>query len=278
MNLTWMILFITFIILISLCLVFLFNRKNILSKTFLNSPKNYREISESYRQLEDFEQAKSSFITLVVNEMRSPLTTIKGFAMTLLLKDKLINDLKRKEYLKIVDVETDRLMRTVEKLINISQMESGKIPASWKSINLINLIKRVLNKLETKAKKVQFNLDFSSDFPEMQGDEDKLEEAITTLVEICMDLINLYGIVSITGAAMDRKAKINIAIEAENFPPEQIYSIIKNLTHPETSGNKPFLPDPKLSLAKAIIEIHRGSISVESKSAKNLSIDFTLPI
>ncbi|MFH1259376.1 MAG: HAMP domain-containing sensor histidine kinase [Elusimicrobiota bacterium] len=251
--------------------------KNSSQKAMMNLKKNFIELSDSYKQLEDFEQAKSSFVSLIVNEMRSPLTTIKGFAMTLQMKDNQINEVKRKEYLKIIDLETGRLLRIMEKLINTSQVESEKIPASWKSINLHDVIKRVLAKLEIKARKIQFNLDFSLNFPAVFGDEDKLEEAITTLIELCLEVINLYGVVAIVGAEEEGEVKITITLAGENLNTEQINLVISNLTNLAMLEKKSFLPDPKLALAKAIIEIHRGKIAAENLSNRSFQISFSLP-
>lgn len=251
--------------------------KNSSQKAMMNLKKSFIELSDSYKQLEDFEQAKSSFVSLIVSEMRSPLTTIKGFAMTLQLKDNQINEVKRKEYLKIIDLETDRLLRIMEKLINTSQVESEKIPASWKSTNLHDVVKRVLAKLEIKAKKIQFNLDFSSNFPAVFGDEDKLEEAFTTLIELCLEITNLYGVVAIVGVEEGGEAKVTITLEGENLNTEQTNLMINNLTNLAMLEKKSFLPDPKLALAKAIIEIHRGKIAAENLSDRSFQISFSLP-
>ncbi|MFH1258995.1 MAG: ATP-binding protein [Elusimicrobiota bacterium] len=242
--------------------------------------KQLQDLSGRNAYLEEKDRAKTDFLSVVSHELRTPLASIKGFASTLVLRDKSINELKRREYLKIIDIESDRLARLIEDLLNLSRIELGRIKLQWQELNVLKIVKRVLDQLSIKSSAIQFNLDFQSEFPNLVVDEDQLERVFVNLIGNAIKYSPPHGTITIIGRVIDQyRVAITIADQGSGIPASQLKTIFEKFyrVDDEINRTKPGT-GLGLSICKAIVEAHGGEIWAESEINKGTRISFHLPI
>ncbi len=139
-------------------------------------------IIEDFRR--DLDRAQSEFISTVSHELRTPITSIKGFASTLLSAKQKIDEEKRNKYLRIIREQADRLSRLVEDLLAVSRLESRKLQLTIHPVLLKPIIENVCEVVGSKHK---YSHDVSivcpADLPEVWVDNDRLEQILTNLID-----------------------------------------------------------------------------------------------
>lgn len=140
-------------------------------------------VIEDYKK--NLDQAQSEFISTVSHELRTPITSIKGFAATLLGQSDKIDNEKRIKYTKIIKDQAERLSRLVEDLLAVSRMENKKIQLTVHPVRIepiLEIIVEVVKSKHANAKhKVVVNCD--SNLPEVWVDSDRLEQILTNLID-----------------------------------------------------------------------------------------------
>src|SRR5438132_7796212 len=124
----------------------------------------------------------AEIIATVSHEIRSPLTTIKGFTKTLIDRwDRLPDDAKL-DMLRAVNADADRVTRLLTELLEVSRLEAGKLQLHLQRVDLRELCESVVNELATRSEKHTLRLDGDREVV-VRGDPDKLLRVLTNLVE-----------------------------------------------------------------------------------------------
>ncbi|MBI4429759.1 MAG: GAF domain-containing protein [Ignavibacteriales bacterium] len=236
---------------------------------------------EERKKIEELNKLKSYFVSSVSHELRTPLTSIKMFAETLrLLKQK--DPRKRREYLEIIEGETERLSRLIENILDFAKIERGVKEYRFADNNIVETVQRSI-----RAMKYQFSVEgvrFSSKLPSkpvsMHVDADAVQEVVLNLLSNALK----YS----TG----KKKKIalrltrrngTVAIEISDNGIGIAESDVEKIFEPfyrARGSNVPHAGGTGLGLAlvKHIVDAHHGSISVESKVGKGSIFTVELPI
>lgn len=139
-------------------------------------------VIEDYRK--DLDRAQSEFISTVSHELRTPITSIKGFAATLLQQAKTIDEEKRKKYINIIKDQAERLSRLVEDLLAVSRLESKKLQLTIHPVKLKPIIEDIIMLVESKHKsKHRFDVNFPPSLADVWVDSDRLEQILTNLID-----------------------------------------------------------------------------------------------
>ncbi len=139
-------------------------------------------VIEDYNK--DLDRAQSEFISTVSHELRTPITSIKGFASTLLQQSQTIAEEKRNKYINIIKNQAERLSRLVEDLLAVSRLESKKLQLTIHPVKLKPIIERVTIIVESKHKNShQFDISCSDTLPDIWVDADRLEQILTNLID-----------------------------------------------------------------------------------------------
>lgn len=139
-------------------------------------------IIENYNK--NLDRAQSEFISTVSHELRTPITSIKGFASTLLNSKVEIEKEKREKYIRIIQNQADRLSRLVEDLLAVSRLESKKLQLTIHPVRLLPIVDYVSEVVGSKHKfSHQVNIDCPKDLPEVWVDKDRLEQILTNLID-----------------------------------------------------------------------------------------------
>lgn len=128
-------------------------------------------------------QAQVDFVSTVSHELRTPMTSIKGFADTLLSAGEQLTKEQQTRFISIIKSQADRLTRLVENLLTVSRLEAKNHKSIFKSLNLHYFVDRVVVGLKSKYPHHQFNIQINKDTPSVWADQDKLEQILTNLID-----------------------------------------------------------------------------------------------
>jgi signal transduction histidine kinase len=236
--------------------------------------------------LRRLEQVRKDFVANVSHELRTPLTSIKGYVEALLdgAKD---NPDEAVRFLQIILRQSDRLNLILEDLLQLSQIESGLVRFKREPVHLGSLIERTLPLIKPLADKKRQSLTVAvpPDLPPVSGDEDRLVQVLTNLLDNAIKYTPEGGAISITGVVAaqpsDSPAQVELSIadtgigipEADRprvF--ERFYRVDKARSR-EMGGT-----GLGLSIVKHIVEGHAGRIWVEGMQPTGSRFVLRLPI
>ncbi|RHW40717.1 PAS domain-containing protein [Neobacillus notoginsengisoli] len=218
-------------------------------------------------ELKKLEQVRKDFVANVSHELKTPVTSIKGFAETLL--DGAMKDEEAlKDFLTIILKESDRLQRLIQDLLELSKLEQQSFRLDITNFNLAAILQDIVKILEGKAAKKTINLEYKSntDILEMEGDSFRLRQVIINLLINAIAYTPVGGQVILTMKDTGKRIRVSvkdtgIGIEKTELPRifERFYRVDK--ARSRNSGGTGL----GLAIVKHIVEAHRGKIKVKSQ-------------
>jgi signal transduction histidine kinase len=236
-------------------------------------------LQATVEQLQEFDRLKSAFVGIVSHELRTPLTSIKS------LSDNLFEGLagplneKQKYYASRIQLNADQLTRMLNELLNLSKIEAGKMELCPTVLSLQELLGDLVEAFEPLAERKSIMMDIGpmESMPMVRADRDKLYEVFANLLENAIKFTPSGGRVHIGAQVLDGHIKMNISdtgcgISEEHLPKifDKFYRVRSGSGHAQGSGLG-------LAIAKGLIELHGGTISVESAPGKGSHFYFTVP-
>ena len=212
------------------------------------------------------EERRTEFIANVSHELKTPMTTIAGFADGIL--DGTIPPEQEKEYLQVISSETRRLSRLVRNMLDISRMKSEDGGAAQAQFDICEVLVRVLVSLEGKINGKQ--LEVSTDLPEepvpVWGDPDSITQVCYNLLDNAIKFSKEGGTLSLEIKSKGPKAYVTIADEGETIPAEEIPLIFDRFHKSDRSRSL----DRDgvglgLSIVKSILNSHKENITCTSE-------------
>ncbi|MCC7202009.1 MAG: CHASE2 domain-containing protein [Nitrospirae bacterium] len=227
-------------------------------------------------------QMKSEFISHVSHDLRTPLTVIKGYIDN--LRDGITGELteRQKEYLNRISKNAERLSHLINDLLDTSRMESGRVKLKRGSLHLDHLINNVVEDLRpvAAAKNIAIRVNTQNEELEVKGDQEKLEQVVTNLLENAIKFTCPGGHVTINLQKDQRSFTVSIRDTGVGIPPKEQSRVFDRFYRIEEHG---CLTEEKgtglgLYIAKTIVELHGGKIRVTSESGKGSEFSFTIPM
>ena len=236
----------------------------------------YRDITKET----EVDRMKSEFIATVSHELRTPMTSIKG-SLGLVLggaTGEIPEDAK--ELLSIAQNNTDRLIRLINDILDISRLEAGKMEIRPQPLSVAEAVHRSILEIQAVAdqRRVTINTRLPEDLPRVLADADRLEQVLVNLLSNAIKFSNPGMQVTITAGRDDRYVWIRVEDQGIGIPPEHRERIfekfhrVDNASTRRTGGT-----GLGLAICKAIVEEHGGRIWVESEVGKGSAFTFTLP-
>jgi len=238
-----------------------------------------RDKANEIEILKKNEEFRREFIGNVSHELKTPITTIQGYVLTLLdggLHDDEINV----KYLQRAAKNIDRLIAIVNDLDEISKLESGTMKMNFVSFNFSALVKDVFEFMEIKAEKRRIILDYKnqSDTKIMvHADPDRIRQVLINLIDNSLKYGNRFGSTTISAFDMDEYYLIEVADNGIGIDQADLPRIFERFYRTEKSRSRK-LGGTGLGLAivKHIIEAHQQTIHVRSKIDVGTTFSFTL--
>nr|WP_196333062.1 HAMP domain-containing sensor histidine kinase [Lysinibacillus sphaericus] len=228
-------------------------------------------------ELGELERMRQEFISNVSHEIQSPLTSINGFAKA--LKNINLPEEKRQHYLAIIELESNRLSKISDNLLKLTSLESQHHPFEPITYQLDKQLRNVVLALEPNwlAKQIDFDLDL--DNLSITADEDLMNQVWMNLLTNSIKFTPTNGTISLSMKKQFDTITVRVQDTGIGLTEEQqkhIFERFYKADQSRTAGNGG--SGLGLAIVKKIIEMHHGTIAVESKIAEYTRFLITVPI
>jgi PAS domain S-box-containing protein len=243
-------------------------------RRLVNIIANVRDIT----RFREADEIKSTFISVISHELKTPVALIQGYAETLLRKDARWDPKTRQESLEVILEESDRLHHLIDNLLDASRLEAGKLPLEKEPVAIDALAQRVSERFRTQTDRHAIDISFPPDFPIIEGDPTRLEQVLNNLLSNAIKYSPKGGPIRITGRATGDEAVVTVTDQGIGIPFEEQPHIFESFFR----GSREYQQQTSgaglgLYLAKAIIEAHGGEIWVDSNPGEGAAFSFALP-
>jgi len=229
-------------------------------------------------EMRRLETMRSDFVANVSHELKTPLTSIKGFVETLLegaLDDKENN----RNFLKIIYDHTERLNNLVEDLLSLSHLESKEIILNKKSFNLRQQLEEAISTFKAQLKKN--GIEVKNELPisiSVTADQDRMEQVFTNLIDNAIKFNKEKGAIRIYIQEVNGKIKVFVEDKGIGIPEKDIPRIFERFYRVDKARSRELGGTGLgLSIVKHIVELHGGNVGVESAEGLGSKFWFTIP-
>lgn len=230
------------------------------------------------------DEMKSNFVSIAAHELRTPLTSIKGYLSVYMndYKDKLDDD--QKSLLNHIGSATEELLALVENLLNVSRIERGAMNLNLAEVNWDELLKGVVDDFQERAtqKRIQLKFIEAANLSLIKVDKVRVLEVVSNLISNAINYTNPGGMIQVWAEKGENEIITHVGDNGQGIPAEAIpnlftkfYRVTQGLTQGSTNAEGNGLG---LYISKAIVDMHKGKIWVESEVGVGSRFSFSLPL
>ena len=240
-------------------------------------PELAESINKMARDLGSMETMRQEFISNVSHEIQSPLTSISGFAA--LLKNDALTSEQRMHYIDVIESESKRLSRLSDNLLKLSALEADETSVNRREYRLDKQLEHIMLMLEPHWTEKNINVEAELQKVTYSGDEELLSQVWINLLHNSIKFTPENGSITITLIQDDNKAVCRISDTGIGISTEDMAHIFERFYKADKSRDRSLGGSGLgLSLVKKIVELHGGTVSVESEPEKGSTFTVTLPI
>ena len=250
---------------------------------FAQLQQNNLELQSANRKLRELDRLRTQFLSIATHELRTPLTIIMGYNSMLMesLDDRATTE--EKELLDESVTACQRLIRMVNSMLDITQIEAGKMRMHFAATDLPSLVNNVVGLFQTEAAKkdVHLSADLPAQMPRLLFDADRIEQVVINLMGNALKFTGAGGKIHVslqhnTGA---ETVQISVTDTGVGIAPEDQDLIFDEFAQVERHAATRHREGTGLGLAivKRIVEAHSGAISVDSELGKGSTFMVTIP-
>jgi PAS domain S-box-containing protein len=221
------------------------------------------------------ETAGIEIVSTVSHELRSPLTSVKGYTSLLLNRWERLADDQKKMMLEQVNHDADRVTRLITELLDISRLETGRLVLRRQLVDVASVAQSVVDKVSMEYPDLDVRLEFSAALPKPYADPDKVEQVLTNLVENACKYGSATGLV-VAGDMSDRQVSVSVTDKGDGIPLEDIPRVFDKFFR--RSEGKPTGSGLGLWISRGLVEAHGGRLEATSIEGQGTTFRFTLPL
>jgi hypothetical protein len=239
-----------------------------------------RQLEEATEHAEELNRLKSSFVSTVSHELRTPLSAIRAYTEELLQRAGDPNPGRQLEFLNVVHEQSLKLQRLIESILDLSQLESGRIRMHREPVNLVALLRDVAEDLRAVAEPRGLTVHVEPAGPELvvEADRDLIRRVIHQLGSNAVKFTRGAGRVTLRASIEGRSVRLEVEDTGIGIPKEELARIFDQFYQVDGSLSREY-PGVGLglSIARSIVEWHGGEIYVESEVGKGSRFIVRLP-
>ncbi|WP_077369191.1 sensor histidine kinase [Anaerosalibacter sp. Marseille-P3206] len=235
----------------------------------------FQDITDQHK----LDNMRKEFVANVSHELKTPITTIKSYAETLMENDDLDEELSNK-FLTVIDNECDRMTRIVRALLQLSNLDYKKTKWNKVEIDVEKLIRDSCMKLDLsfKEKGHMAIIDIEEDLPNIVGDKDGIEQVILNIISNAIKYTPDSGEINISAKRTLDSVLIRIEDNGMGIPEKDMERIFERFYRVDKARSRELGGTGLgLSIAKQIIEAHNGKIELKSEYNVGTTVDINLP-
>jgi len=224
------------------------------------------------------ERSRAELVSTVAHELRSPLTSVKGFTATLLAKWHRFTDDQKRVMLETVNADADRVTRLITELLDVSRIESGRMEVHRQLVDVPDRARKIIaGRVAVGEPEDRFRLEAATDLPDTWLDADKIDQILGNLVENAVR--HGAGIVTVVverariGGDQADAVAVAVRDQGEGIPPEMVSRVFRQFWRGKRRGGTGL----GLYIVKGLVESLGGDITVGRAPGGGAEFRFILP-
>jgi len=245
----------------------------------IQNTRLFREIADKSRQLEVASRHKSEFLANMSHELRTPLNAIIGFSEV--LNERMFGELNEKqdEYLKDIHASGQHLLSLINDILDLSKIEAGRMELELTDFDLPMAIDNALTLVRERASRrgVALKLTVGEGVGTVRGDERKMKQVLLNLLSNAIKFTPEGGRIKVGASLVDGAVEVSISDTGVGIAPEDLEAVFEEFRQVGASAAKQEGTGLGLALCRKFIELHGGTIRVESAIGAGSTFTFRLP-
>jgi signal transduction histidine kinase len=249
----------------------------------LRGPREVQELTAAFNEMSarvnTTQKAQREFVANVSHELKTPITSIQGFAQA--LQDGTADTPEaRRQAAAVIQQESGRMYRMVLDLLDLARLDSGTLDLEHLQVDIPGLLNGVAEKFTPQARAAGVNIQVeAATLPPVTGDGDRLAQVFTNLVDNALKYTPAGGSVTLRAGTGDSGIRVEVTDSGAGIPPESLPHIFERFyqADPSRPGGDGHGAGLGLAIVQEIIRAHGGTISVRSAQGEGSIFTVNLP-
>lgn len=240
-----------------------------------------KELRRTNDKLRKIDETKDEFVSMASHQLRTPLTSIKGYISMLLDGDAGEMTEQQQKLLKEAFSSSERMVRLIGDFLNVSRLQTGKFIIERKPTNLAELVQGEVDAITSLAatRSIQLSYKGPKQFPTMQLDEDKIQQVVMNFIDNAIYYSRPNSTIAVHLRKDEKFAMLEVHDHGIGVPKEALEKLFTKFFRAENARRqRPDGTGVGLYLAKRVIQGHGGELIVESTEGKGSVFGFRLPL
>ena len=234
---------------------------------------------EAVERLEQVDQLRSDFVSMVSHELRNPLATIRGFGQLLRDKPRTLDAGQRRQAYDVIVRQVDRMASLVENVLDVSRMESDTFSYAFIAYDPRQLLDECLEEIRASWSERRFELETPGSLPQASGDPDRLKQVLLNLLSNACRYSPPEADVTLRAERNGDEYRVDVIDRGAGIAPEHIGMLFQRFARVRTPDTaKVRGTGLGLYISRRIVEAHGGRIWVDSRPGAGSTFSVMLPI
>ncbi len=249
----------------------------------LSGPREVQELAGAFNEMSArvsaTQKAQREFVANVSHELKTPITSIRGFAQAL-QDGTATSPEERQQAADIIQTEAERMHRLVLDLLDLTRIDSGTLDLQCSLLSLPALLESIAEKFAPQAQAAQVSIRVESEaLPPLHADGDRLSQVLSNLVDNALKFTPPGGSISLRAGMQAEWLRVEVADTGAGIPAEALPHIFKRFfqVDPSRAGGVKHGAGLGLAIVREIVSAHGGTISVQSQPGEGSTFTILLP-
>ena len=229
-------------------------------------------------RIHQLEIIRQDFVSNVSHELRTPLASLKSLVET--IQETAANDQEAtRKFLEMMNREIDNLTQMVQELLELSRIESGKVPLDKKPVSPAEIIQRAEERMHMQAERARLIIfkHYADNLPDVLVDINRLEQVFVNLIHNAIKFTGPGGTITLGADLKENSVIFSVSDTGKGIPPRDLERIFERFYKVDRARADQGT-GLGLSIARHLVEAHGGKIWVESALSKGSTFFFSIPI
>ena len=232
-------------------------------------------------RLEELERMRAEFLSMVSQELRTPLTSIKGSTATLLGDLPGLDRAEMRQFIRIIDQQADHMRALIADLLDVGRIHAGTLPVDPEPAEVAALVDQARSRFLSGGVRQEIRIDLPADLPRVMADERRIVQVLTNLFSNAARYCSESSPVHVGAVRDGIEVAISVSDEGRGLSPEQLSHLFRR--YADAWGGKSEVKAAGdglgLVICRGLVEAHGGRIRAESAGpGLGARVTFTLPV
>ena len=231
--------------------------------------------------VEDLERLRAEYLDVVAQELRNPLTSVKGAVATVLNPTSSVDPVDARQYFRIVDQQVDRMSALIGSLLDLGRLETGTLSLNAAPVDVAEFLEEARRNFLARGARNTITVDIRQVPPPVLADRRRIVQVMANLFANASKHSPDWSEIMVSVWMEESYAVVSVADEGAGIAPEHLPHVFKKYTAVEPGGNGGPMTYEKLALAicRGIVEAHGGRMWVESEGpGLGATFSFSVPV